>query len=377
MCLIIQCNKTIPLNKPLVEHWLERNGDGWGMMWIENNTMQTYKSMEAEALWDKYQETAQFDPVIHLRWRTHGDTDLANCHPFYCGHGIFLMHNGVIHDADARQKEKSDTWHFVEDWIKGVFDLSKNPHTTMRSPIFRKLLEKAVGYGNRIILGDRGGFVLFNTQQWHTISNELTDAKGLLVSNDYAWDAKNYGKPPIPVQAYYYGAQSNSYPHHAPAATTRNEPIPHIDGSFRNTIGQKMALIVGNIYMNEDLEVWLFCNGAFIRQAGLDKPMRKRLKKEAKKDRPKQESSSAQASLLLPAPEILSPTVDSGMIPINAPDDGDDRDAQAENIINLSQEEYNDILVKSWRQESKAAIHSKVYSEPDDAAIVLCHLLDK
>lgn len=385
MCLIVKCQQDIPLNQPLVEHWLEKNGDGWGMMYIKDNTMQVMKSMKPEELWDKYLELKQYDPVIHMRWRTHGDTDLDNCHPYYCGHGIFLMHNGVIGDASNRFKEKSDTWHFVEDVIKGIFEFTKNPHEAMRTQAFKKMLDKVIGTTNRIILGDRGGYVIFNESQWHTITNKATGCEGLLVSNGYAWDSYSYGKPK-PQTNYGY---RNSYNEdeawesfrtgHSSSYTgsqyAPKEPVAHIDGTFRNALGQPMTKVIANLYVSPSQEVWAFIDGRFQRMEKLDKSIRNKLKKEAKR----------QAKLVPPQPEqtslILLPKPDESPIPPAAPNPvvaaNDDTDEKAERIIILNQQEYNDILVKSWRQESKAAIHSLVYAEPEDAATVLCSLLGK
>jgi hypothetical protein len=376
MCLIIRCDKNIPLNKALVEHWQEKNGDGWGMMWLQDNHIMSFKSMEVAALWDKYVELQAYDPVIHLRWRTHGDTDLNNCHPYYCGHGIFLMHNGIISDASNRQKEKSDTWHFVEDWLKNLFALTKNPHQTIRSEVFRKMFEKEIGTNNRIILGDRGGFVSFNDKAWHTIDNEDTGVKGLVVSNTYAWDAFRYGKPVIEYThhhtSHYSGEPTTSTHRHGYYMA----PVPRIDGSLRNTLGAEMFLVVGNIYIDIFQGVWLWVDQTFKRCPQMDKPIRRRIKKELKQQE-KQESTPPpstpqQTVLSLPAP-VMPELGTSGLIAVNAAD----MDIAEAEIEEYTANEYTNILVKQWQGESKAAIHSLTYTDPDDAAKVICHLLGK
>ncbi len=385
MCLIIKCNKDIPLTKPLLKNMLQKNEDGWGMMWIQNNAIQAHRSMETgDAVWEKYQELKEFNPVIHLRWRTHGDTDLANCHPFYCGHGIFLMHNGVISDTTTTNLSKSDTWHFIEDWVKSVFDLCKNPHETLRSKVFKKLLEKEVGINNRIIIGDRGGFITFNEASWHTVSNEKTNAVGLIVSNTYAWDAHNFGKPPIiygPEQSHYLNystlAIHQLYHPSTPAYPHNSCPIIHIDGTVRNLLGEVLSHVVGNIYVDDLEKVWLYTHGVWRRCPDLDRNIQKRMKKQRKQAKklgklvpigpPKDE---AQAVLLLPPVTYQEqPT-----IIINEPNSNDE---EAEIVTTYNKEEYTEILVRQWKQESKEAIYSLVYAEPDDAAKVLIALMGK
>jgi predicted glutamine amidotransferase len=53
--------------------------------------------------------------AIHFRWTTHGKTDMLNCHPYDVIPGfIAMMHNGVLHTGNAADKNKSDTWHFIQ-----------------------------------------------------------------------------------------------------------------------------------------------------------------------------------------------------------------------------------------------------------------------
>jgi predicted glutamine amidotransferase len=387
MCLIIRTETTKPISKELMEHWCQRNGDGWGMMWLQNNTINIHRSMKVAELWDKYQELKEFNPIIHLRWRTHGDTDLANCHPYYCGNGIFLMHNGVISNADNYNKSKSDTWHFIEDWVKGLFSLVKNPHQVMRSKQFKHLFETAIGLNNRIVLGDRGGFVYFNEASWHTIDNEHTGVKGLLVSNSYAWDANKFGKPEEESKwerdfrqrnAHYSGTTHYSKDYTKPVTPLPNhsghhpsintQPIKCIDGTYRNRLGEVMIHVVGNIYVDVLNSAWLWSHGLFQRCPEIDKNIQKRIKKEMKKNKGLIPIESPQATLLLPAPEPKA------IIVVNDP--GTD-DEVAEATITYNKEEYTDILVKQWQNESRHAIHSLVYAEPEDAAKVLCSLMGK
>lgn len=380
MCLIIRTDKQLPISKELMEHWCEKNGDGWGMMWTHNNTIQVHRSMEVDELWGKYQDLKEFNPIIHLRWRTHGDTDLANCHPYYCGNGIFLMHNGVLSDANNYDKTKSDTWHFIEDWVKNFFSLVKNPHQVMRTEKFKKIFEKAIGYNNRIVLGDRGGFVYFNLPGWHVITNEFTGVKGLLVSNSYAWDASSYGKPKVEYKSHYGSKYSQPYDTTRPTTTTLTSHQGHhpsllspphkcVDGTFRNRLGEVMIHVVGNIYIDDLNCAWIWTQGMFQRCPEIDKNIRKRIKKELKKQQGLVPIESPQASLLLPAP-----VVPKAIIVVNEPCTDDE---VAEATIEYNQEEYTDILVRQWKQETPAAIHTKVYSEPEDAAKVLCSLMGK
>src|SRR6266705_4580676 len=161
MCLIIRTEKEKLISRELMDHFATRNGDGWGMMWIQANHIKTLKGQgsDKDGLYNEYLRLREFNPMIHLRWRTHGDISHINTHPFYCGNGIYMMHNGVV-SQEIRENDKSDTWHLAEDYLKPLFKKAKNPHEMIRHEDFRKAFEKVIGNSNRIALGDRGGFVL-------------------------------------------------------------------------------------------------------------------------------------------------------------------------------------------------------------------------
>jgi len=150
MCLIIRTEQNNPISKPLLDHMQKRNGDGWGMMWLRNNHIRTFKSSTAEGLWEKYQELKEFEPIIHLRWKTHGEIDHENTHPHYCGHGIYLMHNGIV-STTIRDQAKSDTWHLAMDYLAPLFRQAINPHKMIRHPEFRKDFEQIIDWQRQII----------------------------------------------------------------------------------------------------------------------------------------------------------------------------------------------------------------------------------
>src|SRR6266702_4289537 len=110
MCLIIRTEKDKLISKELMMDWSTKNNDGWGFMWVENNHIKTLKGLglDKDGLYNEYLRLKEFNPMIHLRWRTHGKIDHINTHPFYCGNGIYMMHNGVI-SQEIRDEDKSDT----------------------------------------------------------------------------------------------------------------------------------------------------------------------------------------------------------------------------------------------------------------------------
>jgi len=231
MCLIMRTTNDKIIPKNVLQHIYEKNNDGWGMMWIENNTLKVKKSSSNlfDPLYEQYLKVYKHDPILHVRYRTHGNVDHDNTHPFYCGHGIFLMHNGVV-GVETPDNEKSDTWHLVEHFLKPIFSKSKNPHALIRTPQFIKEFEEFVGSQNRIVMGDRGGFVFFNKPAWHTVWNEETKIKGMVVSNTYAWSESSFKKPfSYPSSTSHFAGTSTT----SQAGGTCSLPAPR-----RNTTGK-------------------------------------------------------------------------------------------------------------------------------------------
>lgn len=446
MCLIIQTSKEKPVSEALMRNWQKKNNDGWGMMWIKDNQIHHTTSIEpVESLYSKYQELQEYDPVIHLRWQTHGDHSLNNCHPFYCGHGILMMHNGVISIVRS-DLDKSDTRTFVEEFITPLFNSVTNPHEFMRTPTFHKLMHHLVGYSNRLIFGDRGGFVIINERDWYTIKVKETGQEGTLVSNSYAWNENDF----LP-KVYQYGngktqlskkerkrlakqmrlslvggkpgfsANDNTYTDpqghtwiwsaakgiyvSASLPMSVTTVIPHNSQLLTNSLGQLMFLVIGNIYEDVDRKVWIYntIQGKFWRESNLDGKT-DQIKASAKKREEEKTKATQVETITTPPVALLSgPKIISDIAALRSPleeidppgnrdevalviientgkatdQELDERDEQFQSLQSLTNSEYADILVKEWRNESSGAIHSMTYTNPDDAAKVICRLMGK
>lgn len=226
MCLIMQADRDIPVD--FFKHVAQRNKDGFGMMWIQDNQIRTYKTLDKDmdAFKAKFDEVKQYQPYIHFRMRTHGEIDDHNCHPYYCGSGIYLMHNGVL-GVKQWDKEKSDTWHFVYDVLRPLFKASKNPHELIRSPVFNNIMEQYCGKGSRLVFGDRGGYALINADDWVQVKEERTGCKGLMVSNSYAWSESSFRAPTTVTSFESFGGKYYSshttYPYGLSGKLTKRE----------------------------------------------------------------------------------------------------------------------------------------------------------
>lgn len=114
MCVIIHRPKDA---KEILERHLKTiirmNDDGWGISYFKDGHVRVAKSMamidSIETIRELEKENIEF--LFHARFATHGDTNLANCHPFQIKDG-FLFHNGKI-NVHCRSNKMSDTFYFA------------------------------------------------------------------------------------------------------------------------------------------------------------------------------------------------------------------------------------------------------------------------
>lgn len=177
----------------LISSIFKKNGDGLGFMFSDNGELKTYKFLPpdeatarqiVEAMPDDDREIA-----VHWRWRTHGDIDLENCHPYWINEeaGIALMHNGVLSTGNAGDTKKSDTWHFAKNF------LSMHPADVLHDFNFRRLVASFIGGNNKFaIMSADGRLSVLN-------KSSGVEAGNVWFSNTYAWDSelliprKSYG----------------------------------------------------------------------------------------------------------------------------------------------------------------------------------------
>jgi hypothetical protein len=195
MCLLLTQSKSSPI---LSDAWLSDfysfNGDGVGVMFAHHGELIIKKIIPntAQEFIDFYRENiAGRDCAFHLRMRTHGDIDLLNCHPYEilnkAQHGIdlWLMHNGVLSTGNKADTTKSDTWHYIQNYLKPM--LSGNPDFAFH-PSFKALIEDHIGVSNK--------FVIMDNEGRQTVINEGSGVYwgGLWLSNTYAWSASKSAK---------------------------------------------------------------------------------------------------------------------------------------------------------------------------------------
>jgi len=192
MCLLVTQSSTSPI---LSDAWLEDfydfNSDGVGVMFANNGDLVIKKIIPKTA-----KEFIQFyrsdiqgrDCAFHLRMRTHGAIDLINCHPYEvlnrAEHGIdlWLMHNGILSTGNKANEKMSDTWHYINDYLKPM--LAGNPDFAFH-PAFQALIADHIGGSNKFVLMDNEGRQVVINQDAGVYWG------GLWLSNTYAWSASS------------------------------------------------------------------------------------------------------------------------------------------------------------------------------------------
>lgn len=209
MCVIFSDK---PTDNEMTKYWLKdmfsRNSDGIGVMYEKDGQMHVEKSVGSFGSQIRlYRRTRRLGVpfYVHFRYATHGDKDELNCHPYAVfdeenplesdpEYRMYLMHNGVLRFGNAKDKSKSDTWHFIHDQLRPM--LKYNPEL-MFDPTFIKMLGSYIENNRFAIMDSRGNSCIVNDSQW-------VDWDGRKVSNTYAWSASKAGvfKPYTRVGGY-------------------------------------------------------------------------------------------------------------------------------------------------------------------------------
>lgn len=186
MCLLV----TQPEGTVFDDHFLQgvyrHNSDGIGVMLSENNSVVVRRYLpKTEKDFIKF-----FKANIegrkcswHARMRTHGDIDLDNCHPYVVlteedGYPLYLAHNGVLHTGNKADLTKSDTWHYIQNYLRPM--LLKNPEFFMH-PSFADIVGEHIGNNRFSLMDAYGNLVVVN-------QNQGVRYNGAWLSNTYAWD---------------------------------------------------------------------------------------------------------------------------------------------------------------------------------------------
>jgi hypothetical protein len=162
----------------LIENIYGKNGDGLGIMYASDDGLVVTKGLPSAA--SGFREMVESLPdddrevALHARWRTHGDIDLDNCHPYQVSDSTYMMHNGILSTGNAADESKSDTYHFIKDYLAGL------PDDVLHKASFGEMLGDFIGNNKFAIMSADGRLTIVNKDQG--LSHD-----GVWYSNTYAW----------------------------------------------------------------------------------------------------------------------------------------------------------------------------------------------
>ena len=149
MCLIIYSPDGDPVERRVFDYAATQNADGIGVMSVLGVERYVGRKSRKRA-WRAIRRAADAKVPygVHFRWATHGDVNLANCHPFENkARDTLVMHNGILAATKAyATKEKSDTRLFVDYFMDAV----PAPTDPVRQ-CFTRLIEEAMGRDNKFL----------------------------------------------------------------------------------------------------------------------------------------------------------------------------------------------------------------------------------
>lgn len=186
MCILIHHYADTNFELDHLRDFFSKNSDGFGALVKQPDGVKVIKTVgnldEIHELYNN--EVKGHEAVIHFRMKTHGDIDLFNCHPYQVTENLWMAHNGILSTGNTADPSKSDTWHYIENYLKPL--LARDPQL-IHEPAFQKLIESHIGYSNKFGFMDGDGKVVIINRQ-----AGVTHLKAWL-SNTYAWSPSRWG----------------------------------------------------------------------------------------------------------------------------------------------------------------------------------------
>lgn len=192
MCVIIARNPGIEIDEQKIASACQVNPDGFGISVLDRGKIITTKQLtnNSKTITQMLEEAKDHKVFLHLRYRTQGNVNLENCHPFTSFEGdgkqILFMHNGTVSDYGADDPNFSDTYLFNERVVKPMIDrwvkLGNSPESIFDDPMFLIIMQKYAGSTSKFVLYDEAGNqIIFNKKGGKEFD-------GWWASNDYSFN---------------------------------------------------------------------------------------------------------------------------------------------------------------------------------------------
>lgn len=199
MCIIWNDSPSMAkLTRAWIKDFHVFNADGLGAMYLEDGQLKVERTVgtlgEQIDLYNRIRDKG-LDVMFHIRKQTHGDKSLEMCHPYEVfgetnphptidGYQMYLMHNGILSTGNKKDPTKSDTWWFIEDYLRTLIQGDSIGFFT--NTVLHELLGDFIGNNRFAIMDNLGNQIIINKEQG-------VDWDGRWMSNTYAWSAVDAG----------------------------------------------------------------------------------------------------------------------------------------------------------------------------------------
>lgn len=165
MCVIIdkKAGFEIPRDKLISARHV--NPHGFGIVVPNDGRLVTRKILNPtdDEIVKIVNEFKEFPAKIHFRYKTQGDINADNLHPFqilnYDDHGIdiIMMHNGTLHEFNpAKDDKRSDSRIFAEDFCRPLFERMEaiGYENLLSDPFVERILKKYIPSASKVLFTD-------------------------------------------------------------------------------------------------------------------------------------------------------------------------------------------------------------------------------
>jgi hypothetical protein len=166
MCLLLLKPSSARLTRRQILNAYAWNNDGFGMSWTENGRVHAIQGMfDSFEILKLYEEHKTRNLAMHFRFSTSGELSTRNTHPFQVlnkeedGFDLWVMHNGIMQGIQDIPEDRSDTFQFVEAYLKPIL---KNNPMLIHDKAFQHMLSRFLGMGNKLLfmLGDGKVYII-------------------------------------------------------------------------------------------------------------------------------------------------------------------------------------------------------------------------
>lgn len=199
MCILIHHTATTKFDRAILTDFYDHNSDGFGVMWGDGDKVHVIKSLgtpaDIEAIYNDHIKGREC--IIHFRMKTHGDIDFENCHPYRITDDVWLAHNGVLSTGNSADTSKSDTWHYIKNFLRPIVE--KYGADILFEDSMQKYIGSHIGSNNKFGIVHKDGRIA-------TINRSAgVEHFGAWLSNTYAWSTTKFGYRDKYDYGYSYG----------------------------------------------------------------------------------------------------------------------------------------------------------------------------